>query len=189
MRLPPPLVRHVLAHHRVGQLSAIQAAQELNLSRARFYKLYSQYLQACAKGKAQVWSPGISGGDHRPSWPAEVIALLTKLLSSKPPSTYSAAASELYRRLQFKTDRASVRRWAIENKLAPDTASTGRFSLLTLSGIYAFRLCRRIRRPRWLKPRRDRSASFSSLQRSNRRPVEFSPSATAQFGAGLAFVP
>jgi hypothetical protein len=47
--------------------------------------------------------------------------LLKKLLTSKPSSAYSACASELHRRLQFKTDRASVRRWALENKLAPDT--------------------------------------------------------------------
>ena len=50
-----------------------------------------------------------------------MVALLTKLLSSKPPSSYSAAASELHRRLDFKTDRASVRRWALAHKLAPDT--------------------------------------------------------------------
>ncbi len=49
------------------------------------------------------------------------MALLTKLLASKPPSSYSAAASELHRRLNFKTDRASIRRWALENKLSPDT--------------------------------------------------------------------
>jgi hypothetical protein len=30
-------------------------------------------------------------------------------------------ASELLRRLNFKTDRASVRRWALENQLVPDT--------------------------------------------------------------------
>jgi hypothetical protein len=47
--------------------------------------------------------------------------LLTKLLSSKPASSYSACASELLRRLNFKTNRASVRRWAIQNHLAPDT--------------------------------------------------------------------
>ena len=47
--------------------------------------------------------------------------MITKLLSSKPPSSYSATASELLRRLNFKTDRASVRRWAIEHQLAPDT--------------------------------------------------------------------
>ncbi len=46
---------------------------------------------------------------------------LTKFLSSKPPSSYSAATSELNRRLNFPTDRASVRRWAIKNQLAPDT--------------------------------------------------------------------
>ena len=93
----------------------------MGLSRARFYRLYSQYLRACAEGKAQAWSPGISGGDHHADWPAEAGPLLTKLLSSRPPSSYSAAASELHRRLNFQTDRASVRRWAIEHELAPDT--------------------------------------------------------------------
>ena len=66
-------------------------------------------------------APRLSGGDHQPAWSAEVRGLLKKLLSSKPPSSYSACASELHRRLDFQTDRASVRRWAIENKLAPDT--------------------------------------------------------------------
>jgi hypothetical protein len=93
----------------------------LSLSRARFYKLYSAYLRACAQGHADTWTPGHSGGDHHPDWPADVTTLLTKLLSTKPPSSYSAAASELHRRLHFQTDRASVRRWAIEHQLAPDT--------------------------------------------------------------------
>jgi len=120
-RLPAPLIRHLLACHRDGKLSAGQAARELGLSRPRFYKLYSQYLRACAQGKAPGWSPGVSGGNHQPQWPLSVTTLLTKLLSSKPPSSYSAAASELHRRLDFKTDRASVRRWALAHKLAPDT--------------------------------------------------------------------
>ena len=120
-RLPAPIIRHLLACHRKEQLSAQEAARELGLCRAGFYKLYSQYLQACAQGRASLWSPGVSGGNHQPQWPAPVVALLTKLLSSKPPSSYSAAASELHRRLNFKTDRASVRRWALANKFAPDT--------------------------------------------------------------------
>jgi len=120
-RLPAPLIRHLLACHRNDQLSARAAARELGLSRPRFYKLYSQYLRACAAGQAEAWSPGVSGGNHHPVWPAEVLALLNKLLSSKPPASYSACASELHRRLNFATDRASVRRWAIENQLAPDT--------------------------------------------------------------------
>jgi hypothetical protein len=116
-----PFIRHLLACHRQEQLCAQAAAHELGLSRTGFYKLYSQYLRACARGQAQTWSPGFSGGDHYPEWPPEVTALLTKLLSSEPPSSYSAAASELFRRLHFQTDRASVRRWALENHLAPDT--------------------------------------------------------------------
>jgi transposase InsO family protein len=120
-RLSAPFIRHLLASHRAGQLSANAAAAELGLGHTRFYKLYSQYLQACATGQAQTWSPRVSGGDHRPDWPAEAVALLAKLLSSKPASSYSACASELLRRLNFKTDRASVRRWAIQNSLAPDT--------------------------------------------------------------------
>lgn len=120
-RSPAPIIRHLLASHRRNELSALETARELELSRTGFYKLYSQYLRACAQGQAETWSPGCSGGNHQPAWSAEVLALLKKLLSSKPPSSYSACASELHRRLDFKTDRASVRRWAIQNQLAPDT--------------------------------------------------------------------
>jgi transposase InsO family protein len=96
-------------------------ALELKLHPSRFYQLRTDDLRACAQGHADTWTPQTSGGDHQPDWPAGVRALLTRLLASRPPSSYSAAASELHRRLDFKTDRASVRRWALENKLAPDT--------------------------------------------------------------------
>jgi GAF domain-containing protein len=120
-RLPAPLIRHLLASHRAGQLCAQAAATELGLAHTRLYELYADYLRASAQGHSQTWSPGLSGGDHHPDWTAEVTALLTTLLSSKPPCSYSAAASELHRRLNFKTDRASVRRWAIAHHLNPDT--------------------------------------------------------------------
>jgi GAF domain-containing protein len=120
-RLPAPFIRHLLATYRAAQLSARALAEELGVSLTHGYRLYSDYLKACAQGHAQTWSPGFSGGDHHPDWTPEVIVLLTKLLASKPPSSYSAAASELHRRLNFKTNRASVRRWALEHQLAPDT--------------------------------------------------------------------
>ena len=120
-RVTAPLIRHLFAQARGGHRAPAAVAAELGISVSRFYQLRTGYLRACAQGQAQSWSPGLSGGDHHPAWPDAVTALLTKLLSSKPPSSYSAAASELHRRLNFKTDRASVRRWAIENKLAPDT--------------------------------------------------------------------
>jgi hypothetical protein len=120
-RFPAPFVRHRLACFRAGQISATATAQELRVCRARFYQLYTDYLRACAQGRADAWNPGTSGGDHHRAWPAQVTELLKKLLASKPPCSYSFAASELLRRYGFKTDRASVRRWAIENHLAPDT--------------------------------------------------------------------
>ena len=120
-RLPAPFIRHLLAQFRADQLTAAAAQAELQLSKTRFYELYSAYLRAAAQGQADLWTPGSSGGDHHCDWPPAVITQLTTLLSSKPPSSYSACASELLRRLDFKTDRASVRRWAKEHQLAPDT--------------------------------------------------------------------
>ena len=76
-----------MANHRAGLLCARAAAMELGLSRTRFFELYSHYLRACAQGQSELWSPGVSGGDHHPQWPKEADELLAKLLSSKPPSS------------------------------------------------------------------------------------------------------
>lgn len=120
-RVATPLIRHLFAQARCGLLAPGAVALELGISVSRFYQLRTDYLLACAQGRADTWSPGLSGGDRQPDWPAQVTALITKLLSSKPPSSYSAVASEAHRRLNFKTDRASIRRWAIAHQLNPDT--------------------------------------------------------------------
>jgi hypothetical protein len=52
------------------------------------------------------------------------LALLRQRLSSKPASSYSFAASEALRLYHFKLDRAQVRRWAIQNKLAPPSKAS-----------------------------------------------------------------
>jgi hypothetical protein len=107
-----------MAAFRAEELKVAQAAARLELSRSRFYKLYARYLAACASGQEALWTPGTSGGDHALPWPAQVDALLTKRLSSKPPASYSFAASEVLRLCQYKLTRAQVRRWAMENNLA-----------------------------------------------------------------------
>ena len=117
-RCAAPLIRHVLSAFRAGEVKAQAAADKLELSRSRFYELYSDYLQACARHQQAAWKPSVSGGDHAADWPPEALALLRKRLGSKPPASYSFAASELFRLCQFKVDRAQVRRWAIENDLA-----------------------------------------------------------------------
>lgn len=108
----------MLAGFRAEELKAQPATERLGLSRAQFYRLYADYLSACAHHQESDWKPGVSGGDHAPPWPPEVEALLRKRLNSKPPASYSFAASEALRLCGYKLDRAQVRRWAIHNHLA-----------------------------------------------------------------------
>lgn len=117
-RCAVPLIRHVLAAFRAEELKAQNAAERLGLSRARFYKLYADYLAACAHHREPIWTPRVSGGDHVADWPPEVETLLRKRLSSNPASSYSFAASEVLRLCHFQVDRAQVRRWAIKHDLA-----------------------------------------------------------------------
>jgi len=122
-RLAPPLVRHILSRFRLGELSAPAAALELQLSKSRFYELYSDYLQACAQRRTEQWVPGCSGGDHQPDWPVGVAELLRKRLSSKPPSSYAFAAEEAHRLFNFRLSRATVRRFALAEDLAAEPPS------------------------------------------------------------------
>lgn len=110
-----------MARFRLRALTATQAAEQLNLSRSRFYSLSTDYLYAHAQKKAVVWTPGISGGDHASAWPVPVIDTLKKRLSCDPPCPYSFAASEALRLHSFKLDRAQVRQWAMDNDCAHST--------------------------------------------------------------------
>ena len=109
----------MLRRFRAQELSRAEAALELGLGRTRFYELYSSYLSAGAARRARHWSPGRWGGNHRQPFPATVLATLRKLLGAKPPCSSSLAASEVLRRHDFAIDRATVRRWALAQDLAP----------------------------------------------------------------------
>jgi len=113
------LVRHLVEQFRTQQLTATQAATELGVSRRRLYELHHDYLKAYARRQHQRWQPRCSGGDHAIAWPAAVVALLRKRLSSQPPASYSFAASEAVRLCGFPLARAQVRRWALANGVAP----------------------------------------------------------------------
>ena len=117
-RLALPHLRDTLERLRCRELSAEDAAIELEVSRSRIYTLLSDYLRAFATGRHATWEPGRSGGNHASAWPEEVVGLLRRRLSSKPPSPYSFAASEAMRLYGFRLDRAQVRHWAIRNGLA-----------------------------------------------------------------------
>jgi transposase InsO family protein len=117
-RQAAPLVRHVLEQFRSQQLTAVQAAAALELSRRRLYQLHHDYLKAYAQRQHRTWRPGVSGGNHAAAWPAEVVALLHKRLGSTPPASYSFAASEAARLCGFRLSRAQVRRWALAQGVA-----------------------------------------------------------------------
>jgi hypothetical protein len=111
----------VLASFRKHALTASAAAEQLGVSRSRFYTLSTDYLRAYARKKEGLWIPGISGGDHTSAWPEPVTDLLRKRLACSPPCPYSFVASEAWRLHSFKLDRAQVRLWARENGLAHPT--------------------------------------------------------------------
>jgi hypothetical protein len=121
-RLGAPYVRDVMARFRAQEISGAEAAGELQLGRSQFYRLWTDYLQAVGEDRQDGWEPGVSGGDHHSTpWSPEVEALCERLLGGQPPCSYSLVASEVLRRGGVHLDRATVRRWAIEHNLAPDT--------------------------------------------------------------------
>jgi len=123
-RLCPPFIRDVFKQFRAQALSASEAAQQLALSKRRFYQLYSNYLRAVAERKAHLWSPQTSGGNHQPTWPDPVRLLICKLL--KTHCSYSMIASEALRRFEHQVDRATIRRYALRQGLAPTKPSPKR---------------------------------------------------------------
>ena len=114
-RLCAPYIRDVLVRFRARQLNATEGAAELGISTRRFYRLYTSYLKAVGQRKARLWSPSTSGGNRRRPWPKEVQSTATRLL--KHHCSYSAVASELLRRFNFKAHRATVRRFALQHRL------------------------------------------------------------------------
>jgi hypothetical protein len=111
----------VLDSFRQQTLTAAQAAEQLGLSRSRFYTLATACLHAVTQTPEALWTPGTSGGDHAAAWPVAVTDLLKKRLACTPPCPYSFAASEALRLHAFKLDRAQVRHWALQNGLAHAT--------------------------------------------------------------------
>lgn len=107
-----------MARFRAQTISARDAMDELQISHSHFYRLFSQYLRACAERRQSRWEPGVSGRYQRPAWSEELVALLRKLLGARPAASYSFAASEVHRRCGIKMDRATVRRWAMTQGLA-----------------------------------------------------------------------
>lgn len=101
-----------MAGVRAGRIGTDDVAAELQVSRRWVQKLYSMYLAACGQGAEERWIPASSGGARHPPPCEEVQQLWRKLLSSRPPASYSFTSSETLRCCGVAVDRATVRRWA-----------------------------------------------------------------------------
>ena len=111
-------IRHLMGKLRALTLTTRQVAKELGVTDRRIRQLYREYLRSCAEGKDSEWAPGKSGGYHGRVIPEAVAQLWHKMLDAKPPAPYAFAASEALRLHQFSVDRATVRRWAVDEGCA-----------------------------------------------------------------------
>jgi len=107
-----------MASFREGTITAEEGAAELDITVRWFRTLYGRYLKACAQGDEASWKPGRSGGNRQRAIPEEVAELWRRMLSTDPPAPYNFIASEAFRRFEFRTDRATARRWALDQGLA-----------------------------------------------------------------------
>src|ERR1043166_2931356 len=89
-RLTPLFLNQTLEAFNAGQLDATTAAQELNVSRAHLYRLRTRWLRQPSAFRAQL-----SGGSHRPDWPAKVDLFLESFLPLQRPPNYQLVADEL----------------------------------------------------------------------------------------------
>ena len=106
-RLTPLFLNQTLEAFNAGQLDATTAAQELNVSRAHLYRLRTRWLRQPSAFRAQL-----SGGSHRPDWPAKVDLFLESFLPLQRPPNYQLVADELAARFAFHRHRRSVTAYA-----------------------------------------------------------------------------
>ncbi len=118
-------IRHVVAGYQRQELSAEQAANELGITPRWLRHLAFAYGRARTQGQGDSWQPGRSGGHRQQLIPSAVSALWRTLLTTQPPASYSFAASEALRRYQFAVDRATVRRWALQQHLVRPARPAG----------------------------------------------------------------
>ena len=117
-RLGVAHVRDTVKQFVAGLVTRQQAMVSLQIGQTRLYDLRTSYLAAMAAGNGETWEPGLSGGNHKPTWSAEEQRFLRRVLSPCGEAkrySYAFAASELGRRFGHEVDRGQVRHWAMEN--------------------------------------------------------------------------
>jgi len=99
------------------KITVEQASESLGVGKTRLYELRSDYLQAWAVGKINVWRPGMSGGNHAAPWDERVVTFLKAAIHNG--YNYAFAASEVDRLYGVVLARSQVRHWAIREGICP----------------------------------------------------------------------
>lgn len=121
-RLGGAHIRDTIQQFVEGKIDRFQAMESLQVSKTRLYVLKTKYLEAKARGQADAWEPGASGGNHLPEWSADAQKFLKKVLSPDGDAkrySYAFAASEVGRLHNLIVDRSQVRHWALEHGIQP----------------------------------------------------------------------
>ena len=108
-RLGAAHIRDTLQQFADGRITRFQAMESLQVSKTRLYVLRTSYLAAKAKGNAEGWEPGLSGGNHMPRWSGEAQKFLKDVLSPDGDAkrySYAFAASEVGRLHNLIVDRS-----------------------------------------------------------------------------------
>ena len=116
-RLGLPHIRHVLELFCSGAVGRDWACECLGISQTNLYKLRTSFLHAKAAGSVETWSPGLSGGNQAPAWPAETEDFIRRALAAGYSQAF--AASEVDRQYGIVLARSQVRHWAIREGICP----------------------------------------------------------------------
>jgi len=106
-RLTVEFLHQTLDTFNRGDLDPDTAAQLLSISRAHLFRLRAAWLRQPA-----AFALHLSGGSHRPAWPAEVQQFLQTFLPLQRPPNYQLVTDELASRFAFQRDRKSVAAYA-----------------------------------------------------------------------------
>jgi hypothetical protein len=85
------------------QMDADTAAKRLHVRRTRLYQLRAQWLRQRPR-----FALAVSGGNHRASWPPEVLTFLGEFVPSCRPLNYELLGDELQRRFGFRRSRPAI---------------------------------------------------------------------------------
>jgi hypothetical protein len=106
-RLTNLFLRQIRQQFNEGLIDIAEASFQLQIGRSHLYRRRTRFLRERSR-----FAANLSGGDHWPDWPPEVITFLTEFIPLQKPPNFHLLADELETRFGFKRHRESVAAFA-----------------------------------------------------------------------------